>query len=59
MLVVVAYPIALMAAILYALTNPLSLMKCCQPLTRALLVALNFPLACARNMVDAKQLILM
>lgn len=58
-LLTVAYPIALVAAVLYALANPLSLMKCCQPLTRALLGALNLPLNCAQNMVDAKQLIVM
>ena len=59
MLVLVAYPVALVAGLVYALVNPLSLMGCCQPATRLLLAALNFPLNCARNMVDAKQLIVM
>lgn len=59
MLVLVAYPVALMAAILYAILNPLSLMQCSQPLIELLLAALNLPLTCARNLVDAKQLIVM
>jgi len=58
-LIAIAYPLALVAAVLYALVNPLNLFDCCQPLMKALLQTLNLPLACARNIVEAKQLIAM
>lgn len=59
MLVALAYPAALAAAVLYALLSPLALVECLAPAVGALRGALEFPLACARNMCDAKQLIVM
>lgn len=58
-LLLVAYPIALIAGLLYALLSPLSLIKCSRPLTDLLLGALNLPLTCVRNLAEARQLFVM
>ena len=58
-LVLFAYPIAIIAALLYALLSPLSLIKCSRPFTDLLLGALNLPLTCARNVAEARQLFVM
>jgi len=49
----------MIAAVIYAVLSPLSLMNCFQIPISILLSAVNFPLDCARNMVEAKQLIVM
>lgn len=59
MLLLVAYPVALIAGLAYALVNPLAVIGCCAPLMKFLLAALNLPLTCTRNMIEAKQLIVM
>lgn len=59
-LFLVAYPIAFIAAIIYVILNPFSLIgDFMKTLMEFLLNALNFPLLCAQNMADAKQLIAM
>lgn len=58
-LVLLAYPIALLAGLLYALCNPLNLIQCCRPFIELLMKLLNLPQSCTRNMAEAKQLIIM
>lgn len=58
-LLLIVYPLALVAAFLYALLSPLSLIDCCKPLIEMIRNMLELPLRCARNMAQAKQLIIM
>lgn len=58
-LIALAYPIAILSGLLYALLNPFNMLACCKPGLKFLLVGLDFPLTCAKNMAEAKQLIIM
>lgn len=58
-LLLFAWPLALLGALGYALLNPLSLIERCRPLTQLLLRIAELPLTCTRNLVEAKQLIMM
>lgn len=58
-LLALAYPLALVSAIIYAILSPLILIDCCKPTIEALRNLLDLPLRCVRNMVEAKQLFVM
>ncbi|CAA3006438.1 Hypothetical predicted protein [Olea europaea subsp. europaea] len=58
-LIIFAYPVALIAAIWYTLLSPLSLTECGRPLVDFLMSVQQLPLTCARNMIEVKQLIVM
>lgn len=58
-LLVIAYPTAILSGLLYALLNPFNMIDCCKPSLSLLLIGLNLPLTCAQNIAEAKQLIIM
>lgn len=58
-LILIAYPIAFCAALLYALLNPLNLIQSLKPMMDLLFKALNLPLTSFQNMIEAKQLVVM
>ena len=56
-LLAAAYPLAVASGIFYAFLSPFAVFKCWNLVIKCLEVGLNLPLRCARNMIDAKQLV--